>query len=100
MLVNNSDEPLKWRLDVSKGRSILDKGVFVFVKDDGVPFTDFTQDAESRIQGEMQPGETTSLNVVFCPSKFIFCFYVAYMFSVNSNPFLPCFLRKVKPSPR
>ena len=64
VLVNNSDRKLKWALDLSKGNQILDDGVFKFLRSGGVPFLGF---GEGRVEGYLDAGETTVLNIVFCP---------------------------------
>ena len=71
MLVNNSNKPLKWAIDLSKGNEVLEEGVFKFLHSSGMPY--LSHDG-SGVQGSLEPGQTQSLGVLFCPGK-TFCLY-------------------------
>ena len=92
VLVNNSDRKLKWALDLSKGNQILDDGVFKFLRSGGVPFLGF---GEGRVEGYLDAGETTVLNIVFCPGTvstaaataetFLLFLSLQYLYNVQSH---------------
>lgn len=72
ILVNNSDKTLKWAFDLSKPNKALDEGVFRFVQTSGAPFS------SEGVEGSLDPGQTETVCVNFCPSKFhflLFCFW-------------------------
>lgn len=65
-MVNNSDRKLKWAFDLSKGNKALDDGVFKFHHPSGLPFLSY---GDGGVEGELDPGETKSVGILFCPSK-------------------------------
>lgn len=67
MLVNNSDKSLKWAVDLSQGNEVLEEGTFKFLHPSGMPYLGFD---DSSVAGILEPGQTQSLGVLFCPSKY------------------------------
>ena len=68
LLVNNSDKPLKWAVDLSHGNQILEEGVFKFLHSSGMPYLSH---GEGAVEGQLEPGQTHSLGVLFCPSEYL-----------------------------
>ena len=68
LLVNNSDRDLKWAVDVTKGNQALEEGVFKFLHPSGMPFITHP---EGGVEGTLQPGQTQTLGVIFCPSQYL-----------------------------
>lgn len=66
LLVNNSDQDLRWAIDVSKGNQVMEEGIFKFLHSSGMPIM---TDPESGLGGTLQPGQTQALGVMFCPEK-------------------------------
>ena len=64
MIVNNSDDRLKWTFDVRNPDPVLDAGVFRFLHSSGMPYLTFGQGG---VEGELEPGQTQTVQVIFCP---------------------------------
>ena len=69
LLVNNSDQELKWGIDLRSTNKAIEEGVFKFVHPSGAPFPNPTGEETKGIEGELKPGETQQVAVMFCPSK-------------------------------
>lgn len=70
--MNNSDQELKWAVDLRINNEIVDDGVFRFIHPSGAPFTSPTGEDTGYIEGDLKPGETQQVAVMFCPSKLCF----------------------------
>ena len=57
---------MKWAVDLNQGNQVLDEGIFKFLHSSGMPFL---SNGEGGVEGELEPGQTYSLGVLFCPSK-------------------------------
>ena len=68
-MVNHSNKQLTWGFDLSRPSKALDDGIVKFVHPSGVPFTPQSDSPSLGIQGQLDPGETQEISVVFCPSK-------------------------------
>ncbi|CAH1800026.1 unnamed protein product [Owenia fusiformis] len=66
LLVNNSDKTLKWCLDLSKTNTVVEQGIFQFLHSSGVPFLSH---GEGGVDGELEPGQTQSIGVLFHPKE-------------------------------
>ena len=66
MFVNNSDRKLKWTVDLNQGNQVLEEGVFKFLHSSGMPFLSH---GGGGVEGELEPGQTYSLGVLFCPGR-------------------------------
>ena len=64
--MNNSDTNLKWAVNLAEGNQILEEGVFKFLRSSGMPFLSH---GEGGVEGSLDPGQTQSLGVLFCPGK-------------------------------
>ncbi|XP_013416633.1 cilia- and flagella-associated protein 47 isoform X1 [Lingula anatina] len=68
LFINNSDKTLKWTVDVSCDTNrILDRGIFKFLHSSGMPYLNYQDN--NLIEGTLEPGQTQSLGVLFCPNK-------------------------------
>ena len=66
LLVNNSDKPLKWTFDLRDCNDALEEGNFKFLHSSGMPFLSH---GGGGVEGSLEPGQTTTVNVLFCPGK-------------------------------
>ncbi|XP_055954756.1 cilia and flagella-associated protein 47 [Patella vulgata] len=66
VLVNNSDKMLKWALDLSQPSRALDEGILKFLHPTGLPF--MKSGSGCGIEGELDPGKTQSIVILFCPN--------------------------------
>ena len=66
LLVNNSDQVLKWKIDLNQGGKILEEGTFKFLRSSGMPYLSH---GEGGVEGQLEPGQALQLGVLFCPSK-------------------------------
>merc|ERR1719427_493784 len=63
-LQNMTSQPIKWKLKVSKVKGLRSKETaFVFLKQGGADYQ------QNKIQGEVAPGESYRVTIVFCPRK-------------------------------
>lgn len=67
MFKNETDRRLRWCVDTSKGNRTLERGIFKFIHESGMPY--MSQTGEGGVEGYLDPGETHALGVVFCPDK-------------------------------
>ena len=65
--MNNSDKTIKWTFDLRNCNEALEQGNFKFLHSSGMPFLTH---GEGGVEGTLEPGQTTTVNVLFCPSKF------------------------------
>ena len=69
--MNNSDQEIKWGLDLRSTNKAIEEGVFKFVHPSGAPFVNMTGEETKGIEGTLKPGETQQVAVMFCPSKYL-----------------------------
>lgn len=69
VFVNNSDSNLTWGLDLRSNNPALEQGIFKFIHPSGAPFANPTGEETKGIEGDLKPGETQQVAVMFCPSK-------------------------------
>lgn len=67
--MNNSDSDIKWGIDLRGTNPALVDGIFKFIHPSGAPFINPTGEETKGIEGELKPGETKQVAVMFCPSK-------------------------------
>ncbi|XP_076467202.1 cilia and flagella-associated protein 47-like [Babylonia areolata] len=67
VLVNNSRGPLKWGFDLRAVGSAMEEGVLKFLHSSGVPF--ISDGTNNGIEGELDPGQTMPVTIVFCPKE-------------------------------
>lgn len=60
--MNNSLESLRWALNLRECDPVLESGTFKLLQPSGMPFF-------GGVDGVLEPGETTTINVQFCPSE-------------------------------
>lgn len=71
LLINNSAKVLNWTLDTKSCGSAVEEGIFQFVTVEGA-YLPFLREGATDDTDTLQPGETFSLDVRFCPSKSVF----------------------------
>ncbi|KAK3775916.1 hypothetical protein RRG08_017206 [Elysia crispata] len=67
LIINNSNSRLTWGLDLSLSGAVLEKGIFKFLHEKGVPF--ISQGETRGIEGQLEPGQTQTVLVNFCPES-------------------------------
>ncbi|KAK7478911.1 hypothetical protein BaRGS_00029892 [Batillaria attramentaria] len=75
MLVNNSLDKLKWGFDLRKVSKAMEDGIIKFLHESGVPF--ISDGTDYGIEGELDPGETMPITVVFCPNCLLSVFLLS-----------------------
>ena len=68
VLVNNSGAKLKWGFDLRKVSQAMEDGILKFLHSSGVPF--ISDGSTNGIEGELEPGQTMPITIVFCPSEY------------------------------
>lgn len=68
--MNNSDSDIRWGIDLRSNNPAIEEGIFKFIHPSGAPFTNPTGEETKGIEGDLKPGETQQVAVMFCPSKF------------------------------
>ncbi|KAL4233464.1 hypothetical protein ACF0H5_008145 [Mactra antiquata] len=69
IFVNNSDKDITWGLDLRSKNPALELGIFKFIHPSGAPFTNPTGEETKGIEGDLKPGETQQVAVMFCPRE-------------------------------
>ncbi|XP_021363645.1 cilia- and flagella-associated protein 47-like isoform X2 [Mizuhopecten yessoensis] len=69
VLVNNSDKPLKWLLDLSAPVKALQDGIIKFIHPSGVPFVVMDPQESKGVEGILEPGQTQHIAILFCPTE-------------------------------
>lgn len=67
VLVNNTTKTLKWGLDLRKVGSAMEAGILKFLHPSGIPF--ISDGSSNGIEGELNPGQTRPITIVFCPKN-------------------------------
>ncbi|XP_053397416.1 cilia- and flagella-associated protein 47-like isoform X4 [Mercenaria mercenaria] len=69
IFVNNSDNDIKWGIDLRSNNPAITEGFFKFIHPSGAPFTNPTGEETKGIEGDLKPGETQHVAVMFCPKE-------------------------------
>ncbi|XP_071134806.1 cilia- and flagella-associated protein 47-like isoform X3 [Mytilus edulis] len=69
VMVNNSDQPIKWTFDLSMPNKALDLGILKFVHPTGTPFVVMGGTESKGIEGTIEPEKTQGVSIIFCPKE-------------------------------
>lgn len=82
VLVNNSDQPLRWLLDLTAPVKALQEGIIKFLHPSGVPFVVMSGQESKGVEGILEAGQTQHISIIFCPSKSLAQFFYVRWFKI------------------